>query len=267
MPSRYFARVAALGLLATLAACGRGVLLGAPPSSPARARIEPRNGLEIIGAMRRAHPARALKTVAFTVRATEYRTDSSRTAEARAFAQLPGRFRLSILPTSRRSGFVRDGTQLSVFERGRRVASVNRLDLAMLLAYDVFAQSIDSTVRWLDIARVRVGLLRRDQFDGDRVWVIGADEGDVTSAQFWVDAERWRVVRVIQRDPRAPSTIIDIRFSDFDEFLDVPLPLRIETYLGDRLMQRQEISDVAVNPPVPSRAFDLSQWRELRVGK
>ncbi len=216
--------------------------------------------------MRRGHPSRALRSLSYSINATEYRTDSSRTAKGHAVAVLPGKLRFAVLPTSRRTGYVRDQQQLSVFERGRRVSSLSRVDLAMLMAYDVFAQSLDSTVRWLDVARVRIGALRRDQFDGRSVWVVGAAEGDVASAQFWVDADRLRVVRVIQRDPRAPDTIIDLRFSEFDEFLDIPVPTRIETYRGNRLVQRQDISNVTVNPPIPARAFDLSRWRELKVG-
>lgn len=266
MSNRCLAQAAVLGLVATLAACGRGLTTAAPPSSPARARIEPRNGLEVVGAMRRAHPSRALRSLSFSINATDFRADSSQTAAGHAVAVLPGKLRFAALPTSRRSGYVRDRQQLSVFERGRRVSSQSRVDLAMLLAYDVFAQSLDSTVRWLDVARVRIGVSRRDQFHGRKVWVVGAAEGDVASAQFWVDADRWRVVRVIQRDPHAPGTIIDLRFSEFDEFLDIPVPLRIETYRGTQLVQRQDISNVAVNPPIPARAFDLSRWRELKVG-
>ena len=161
---------------------------------------------------------------------------------------------------------MRNRQRLAVFERGRRVSSVNRVDLSALLAYDVFAQSIDTTIMWLDSARVRFGLLRRDELDGRRVYVVGAEEGDSISAQFWVDAEHWRVLRVIQRDARRPSEILDLRYTEFTELLDVPVPTRIRVYRRGKLIEEQDISNFVVNPSLPSRAFDLGRWRQLNIG-
>lgn len=216
--------------------------------------------------MRYAHPSRRLRSLAFTVETTEYRSDSTRPVRSRVYAALPGKMRVELLPSSRRTGSVRDRQRLAVFERGQRVSMVSRVDLSTLLAYDVFAQSVDTTIMWLDSARVRFALVRRDELNGRDVWVVGANEGDTTSSQFWVDAERWRVLRVIQREPRAPSQISDVRFVEYTELLDVPVPLRLQVYRSGRLARQDEISDLSVNPAVPARAFDLTRWRDVRVG-
>jgi hypothetical protein len=222
----------------------------------------PRNGLEVIGGMRWAHPSRELRTLAFTVTTTLYAADSTMPTRSRVYAALPGKVRVEQLPATR-SGYVRIRQHLAVFERGRRITTASRVDLATLLAYDVFAQSIDTTIMWLDSARVRFGLLRADELDGRRMWVVGAIEGDTLSAQFWVDAERWRVMRVIQREPRTPTEIADLRFTDFTELLDVPVPTRIRLYRAGKLVQEQEVSNLVANPSLPSRAFDLSRWRQV----
>ena len=216
--------------------------------------------------MRRAHPSRALKSIAFNVATTEHRGSVPRSILARAVASLPGRYHVTSLPATRRTGVVRIEQRVAVFQGGKRVVSQNRVDIARLLAYDLFAQGIDSTVRWLDIARVRVGLTRRDEFAGRDVWVVGAREGDSTSVQFWVDADRWHVVRVIQRDPVSSSDIVDLRFSDFTDVLDIPVPTRIQQYRNGKLEEEQRISEVAANPVVSSRSFDVSRWRDVKVG-
>jgi outer membrane lipoprotein-sorting protein len=234
-----------------------------PARASARSAGSPRSGLEVIGWMRYAHPSRQLRSLAFTLSTTEYRDDSARVARARVYTALPGKMRLELLPATRRSGYIRNRHRLSVFERGRRVSTLSRVDLSTLLTYDVFAQSADTTIMWLDSARVRFGLVRRDELDGRDVWVVGAEEGDTTSAQFWVDAERWHVLRVIQREPRTPSNVSDLRFTEYTELLDIPVPTRIQVYRGGRLALQQDVSDVAVNPRLQSRAFDLSRWRDV----
>lgn len=232
-------------------------------SSPARARVVPQNGLEVVGAMRRAHPAGALRAVSFTATIREPREDTTRVRTATVVVAFPGKYRLAYW--SSKSGVVRDRDRLAVFEGGKRIASASRVDVAQLLAYDVFAQRIDSTIRLLDIARVRLGLLRRDRWDGHRVLVVGALAGDTTSTQFWVDEDRWRVLRVIQRDPRRPNERLDIRYSDFDDVMRVPLPTRIEIYRNGRLLQAHTITGLVANPTVPSRAFDVQRWRDVRL--
>jgi hypothetical protein len=167
---------------------------------------------------------------------------------------------------SRRSGTIRNQQRVAVFERGKRVLARTRVDLATLLSYDVFAQGIDSTIKSLDAGGVRYGVARRDRLDGRRVWVVGADEGDSTSPQFWVDAEEWRLVRVIQRDLRAARVTVDVRFSEFTDVMGVPLATRVDVYRNGERSERQTITDVAVNPAVPTRAFDLARWRDVSAG-
>jgi len=250
-------------VVAALAGCGRGPGLIATSPAAARAaaasRGPPRNGLEVVAWMRRAYPSRELRSLTFTVRSVRYANDTT-PAESRVSALLPGRIRVEAIPVTSRTGTVRDRQRLAVFRAGHRVTRVDRVDLRTLLAYDVFAQGVDTTIMWLDSARVRFGLVRRDDFDGRPVWVVGADDGDMNSAQFWVDAERWHVVRVIQREPRLPAIMSDVRFTDFTELLGVPVPTRMEVWREGKLFEQQSYSDFTVNPPLSRRAFDLSKW-------
>lgn len=214
--------------------------------------------------MRRAHPSRELRSLAFLQ--TTYDSGRSASVESRVYASLPGKMRVDLLPVSSRSGYVHDRQRLAVFRAGRRVSTVNRVDLRTLLAFDLFAQAIDTTIMWLDTARVRFGLHRRGEWDGRPVWIVGALEGDLTSSQFWVDAERWRVVRVIQREPRPPNLVFDVRYLEFTELLDVPVPTRVQLWREGKLVEEQLLTEFAINPSLPRRTFDLSRWRAIKLG-
>src|SRR5258705_9401734 len=251
MSDRRLVAMAVFGL--STAGCVPGSRSAAPepevPSEPARrpppavakpTPSVPRSGLDVIGFMRRSHPSRELRSLSFTMRTTLTVMDSS--IRSRGFASLPGRLRVENLPLSTRTGWVRDRQKLSVFRRGKRVSTVNRVDLQTLLTYDIYGQGSDTTIMWLDSARVRYGRGRPDKFEGRPVWVVGAAAFDDTSSQFWVDAERWRLVRVIQRDPRVPSVISDVRYREYTELLDIPVPTRIEVWRAGRLVERQELS-------------------------
>jgi len=264
-------RLSVGAMLVLLAGCRANVAPVPAPGAPVPARAgektpgEPRNGLEVVGWMRNAHPSRELKSLAFSVQVTEFGPDSAKTGRGRALVALPGRMRLSKLPSTTRSGYVRNGTRYAVFEKGRRVSSATRVDLPMLLAYDVFAQGVDTTISRLDDARVRFGLARPGTFKGANVWIVGAPDGDTTSAQFWVNSDNWLVVRVIQPETgRAPASV-EWRFLEYTDVLGVPVPSYIEIYRDGQLHEKQTITEIVANPTVPRIAFDVSRWRDVRA--
>ncbi|HJQ18812.1 MAG TPA: hypothetical protein VJ867_00595 [Gemmatimonadaceae bacterium] len=264
---RRSARAATGALVLVIPACSRATRAAGPDVAPAPvfATAAPRSGLEVVGRMRRAHPSRELKSLRFTV-TTEFRDQPPRASQSLAYALLPGRLRVEALPSTTRSGSVRDRQRMTVFRAGRRVATARRVDLVSLLTFDVFAQNVDTTIMWLDSARVRFGYTRRSAFNDREVWVVGAVDGDSTSAQFWVDADEWRVVRVIQRDPRQADRIVDVRYTDFTELLDVPVPTRVEVWRDGQLAEVQTMSDFTVNLALPRNAFDLRRWTSVNAG-
>jgi hypothetical protein len=262
MPSS--ARVAALCVLAVVA-CSRAPRPGAPsPETPSvpEPRGEPRNGLEVVGWMRYTHPARSLHAVAFTVRSAR----GSDTTESRVYALLPGAMRIDVTDDGdgdARTSLVRDRQRASLFRGRQRVSTLRGVDLHQLLAFDVFAEGVDTTIMWLDSARVRFGIARTDRFAGRRAWVVGAPAGDDSSSQFWVDADRWRLLRVIQREPRSPERRVEVRYLDYTELLDTPLPTRIEVWRDGQLVEQQLLTDFVANPGLPRRAFDLGKLRAV----
>ena len=272
MSKRFITFAVVFSTLALSAGCHRrgrpaaagGTAVAAGPAGPAKVSRNPKTGLEVIGWMRRAHPSRQLRTLSFDINTVVERGGREVERQSRAYASLPGRLRVDMLPTSRQAGWVRNRQRLAVFDRGRRVSTSKSVDLGTLLAYDIFAQSIDTTIMWLDSANVRFALLRRDFLNGQPAWVVGAPRGDETSPQFWVDAERWRVVRVIQRDAR--KRIVDVRYTDYTEILDVPVPTRVVTYVDGVLLEQQQLANFATNPAVSPRAFDLARWRRVSAG-
>ena len=251
------ARTVTLALaLVAAAACHR--VPRASAGIPGRASAVPRSGLEVIGAMRFAHPSRELRSLAFRSTVRTFGSDTSEFAE-RAQLLLPGRFRFAREPESRGSGRVRDGMSEAVFAAGRRQRRERWVELSTLLAFDVYAQGIDSTIRWLDSSNVRFGLHRLDEWNGRKVWVVGAEAGDTLSDQFWVDADRWHVVRVIQRLPTGARE--DIRFDAWTTVRDVPVPRRIVTWRDGRVAMRRDLGNFIPNLAVPERVFDLARWR------
>lgn len=246
------AAVVALLVLAVFTGCARGPVPPAGRPAPAEGapqrpfwwEVPPRNGLEVIGWMRRAHPSRELKSLRVTL-TTEHHDGAARATQAVVTVRLPVAGDGGMPGTRTSDG--RGGGRHTASESGSSAARARRVDLRSLLAFDVFAQNADTTIMWLDSARVRFGLARRGEWSGRRVWIVGAETGDTTSSQFWVDADQWRVVRIIQRDP-SDDQLTDVRYTDYTELLGVPVPTRMEVWREGRLTEVHTMSDIVVNP-------------------
>ena len=84
------------------------------------------------------------------------------------------------------------------------------------IGYDVYCQEPAETIRALERAGFDLSRLHRTEWNGRPVYIVGADEGDEATSQFWIDAERLLCLRIIDRRPS--GTVIDIQFTEYEPF-------------------------------------------------
>jgi hypothetical protein len=252
-------RLALLVALSSLAACARPT---PPAAAPVPAGPPPiASGLDVVRRMHEAHAAEAPSTVTFQQANTIYLRTGETKQQWRVQIVLPSRMRIEYLPLATRSGVIYSGSDVYVFNSGRRVGTQSQVNPTLLLGFGVFAQEPAETARLLDSLGVQRSVVRRDTLDGHQAWVIGAPAGDLRTAQVWVDADRWVTLRLIKSERAGTTTAVsDTRFGGYAEDAGLPLATSILVYRDGRLALRQELSDVRVNAPVPSAAFDPTKW-------
>lgn len=193
---------------------------------------------------------------------TLYATDGRQTrSNWREFLAVPGRQRIDYLPLQQQSGVLYVAGRIYSFVNGRQSAvQVGWNPLALLVA-DVYVQPVDTTTRQLDSLGFDLTKVRADYWDGDRVWVVGANVGDSTSSQFWIDSDSLVVERVIQRSTQGTRTIVnDVRFAAYSDVAGFPVAREITVYRDGRLVLRQDYSEVKVNVPLPPALFDPTRF-------
>jgi hypothetical protein len=232
------------------------------PRPPAERAIS--SGLDVLRRMREAHDDSIPNTIAFTQATTTYLVSGGQLQQRwRIIVAPPMRMRSDYLPLSTRSGSLQIGAQNYSFQNGRRTSMQSQVNATLLLGFGAFAQPPESTLRHLDSLGVKSSVIRRDTAGGRPVWIIGAEAGDLTSDQLWVDVERWVPVRLINRETRGTrTTITDYRFSEYAEHGGIPIVTTLLIYRDQRLTVRYEHRDIRVNPAVSDAAFDPARWVE-----
>ena len=117
-------------------------------------------------------------------------------------------------------------------------------------------------------------MLRSEKFDitkfheetwkGRAVFVVGAEQGDLKSPQFWVDKERLLFVRLFQPARADATKTDDIRLEDYRPLAGGWIAARVEIWNEGKMMFTEEYSDIQANRKLDADLFDPKQFSAER---
>ena len=203
----------------------------APASKPAPTRLPGAgmtltNSSGLVKAMHDRYAGKYLKTMSFLQNNTAYTTTGQeQKSQWYEHIEIPGKLRIAFLPATQKSGLVQIDDRVASFDNGIRVDFRPSVNPLLLLTADVYAAPVASIARGLDSLHVDQTIMRTDVWDGQPVYVVGAKAGDTTSNQMWVDRDRLRLVRFIQRNRAGDrTTVSDIRVQNYKEIEGFEVP-------------------------------------------
>lgn len=243
------------------AACSpRRTVSTVPPAKPEAPTIS--DGRSLVSAMRQKYSAQWYKTLSFTQNNTLYSTRGGPSqSQWREHIAVPGKLRIDYMPLTQRSGVLFDGSRVHTFDNGRAIDAQPGVNAQLLVTADVYALPLERSTQLLDSIGFDLSKFRRDTWEGQSAYVVGASAGDSTTSQFWIDAEKLVALRVVQKERRGTRDIVtDVRFGKFNEFGGVPIATEVTQYRDGRLVFREQYVDVKVNDPIPDATFDPAKW-------
>lgn len=97
-------------------------------------------------------------------------------------------------------------------------------------------------------------LFREDRFNGQRVYVIGAEKDDLKTKQFWINADHFYTVRRISQVGQGRT--LDVQYSDHQKFDGGWVEQTVIFYLDQRLIQVEKYLDIEVNQDLDKNIFN-----------
>jgi len=253
--------LAAASALALLGACARQVTI--PPVPEVAIVIPPPPaGHAVLTAMNERYIGKWYMTMAFTQNVTIITSTGRQTRQVwNQYLTLPGRQRIDYLPLASKGGVLyADGMQYA-FANGKVRDARPGWSPQLVLTGDVYTQMVDTTVRQLDSLGFNLAVARKAQWEGREVWVVGAEEGDSTSSQFWVDTDSLLVRRILVRDAEGERpSVTETRFLAYRNVGGVPVSHSARAYRDGRLYFRGEATNVSVGERLPVELFEPARW-------
>ena len=262
MTSRLVRSTTVFGL-ALGAACSSGTRTASIPPAPRPAAPSITDGRSLLAVVRAKYDTSWYKTLSFTQNNTLYSSrGTTTTSQWRQRIAVPGKLRIDYLPLTSRSGVLFDGTRVHTFDNGRAIDAQPGINAQLLLTADVYSLPLDRSVTLLDSLGFDLTKLRRDTWEGQGAYVVGAAEGDTTSSQFWIDSTRMVPLRIIQKQRLGSREVVsDVRYGKFAEFGGLPVATEVVQYRDGRLVFREQHVDVKLNEPIADVTFDATKWR------
>jgi outer membrane lipoprotein-sorting protein len=243
------------------------VFISALASASAHAQ-EIRDGEGVLRAMHLRYKGSWYDTITFTQKSTTYNPDGTTKVETwYEAALLPGRLRIDIGPPADGNGYVLADGNLTVMKDGRVSATRPRVNMLLVLGFDVYRQEPQTTIDIVKAQGYDLTKLREDVWDGHPVYVVGAGKGDLQSRQFWVEKDRLLFVREMEPSRSDPKKVEDIRFTDYRKLAGGWIAARVEVHVEDRLTFSEEYSDVRGNVKLDPAVFDPKQFNSTHWEK
>ncbi len=224
----------------------------------------PKDGRDLLRAMHDRYPA-WYRTLAFTQHNTATDTAGRETHSTwREYAALPGSLRIDFLPTDSGGGILFRGDSEYVFARDSLRRAVPFVHPLLVLGFDVYRQSPESTAAKLERLGFDLSLVREDRWQGRAVYVVGAAPGDSTRPQFWVDRDRLVFVRLLQPGRAVAAHVAETRFEDYREAGGGWVSARVVFLQGGRQVWKEEYVDIRTDLPLDPSLFDPQQFARAR---
>jgi hypothetical protein len=180
---------------------------------------------------------------------------------------IPGKLRIDIAPLDSMNAFMFVGDSAIVFQGGKRAAAHEDRNLLMTLGFDVYGQAPATTIEQLKAQSMDLSKIREDNWNGIKVWVVGADKGDSATNQFWIEQKRLLFVRLIeshpsQKNPSGPPNLLDITFENYQPLAKAWIAPRCVIKVNGKEVQREDYRDIRADVKLPSDLYDTERYHK-----
>lgn len=226
-------------------------------STPASADPPPRNGEELIQRMHQRYDGKWYRTLTFVQKTTLPNGDVETWYEA---ISAPGFLRIDIAPLDSMKTLIFRNDSIYDFRAGKLARSSPMVHPLLVLGFDVYVQPVSETVRKLRGLKFDLSKIHERTWQGRATYVVGAAEGDSTSAQFWIDKERLYFVRSLEPSPKDPAVMLDTRFEKYRKMGDGWLELEVLFLAGGEVKMREEYTEPRIGMELDPALFDTRKW-------
>ena len=216
---------------------------------------------DLISSMHDRYKRKFNKSISFIQINTHFQEDGTKKISTSLEAyHFPGQARVDESVKHGEDGVIYKNDTAYVFEHGELVKKEFWIHNILLLTGDIYFLGVDKTLDKLKKLEYDLTVFRKDKWEGRDVYVVGGKEGDLTSPQFWIDAENLYVVRNIHYSHKT-GELEDQHFFEHEIVGHSWVEDEVHIYVKNKLVRKERYAEVkADNAKVVPKVFVPEEW-------
>ena len=174
--------------------------------------------------------------------------------------RFPDQFRIDFGPLEKETAVIYRNDSMYFFKEGELMRSGPEYNELLLMEGGIAVYELDTVLARMERYGYDLDKFYATEFEGEPVYVIGAEEGDVKSKQIWIHQEKLATLRRI--DPRPDGQVMEIVFDDFVYQGGAWIETWVEFYLDGKLLQTERYQDIDTEIEVKEILFDPAHFGE-----
>lgn len=216
---------------------------------------------QVLEAMKAEYDGSWYKTLTFVQETIQFRSDGSvDTTLWYEALELPGKLRIDIEEPNSGNALMFRSDSLFVFRDGNLVNAGRTYHPLLLLGFDAYFLETTDLMAKLDSLEFNLDIMHESTWQDRPVYVIGAEEGDFETPQFWIDQERLYFVRMFQRVGLSGESIQEVQFNGYEEIGGGWVAPRVVFYQDGSLTLIELYSDMNAGVEFDDRLFSPIEW-------
>jgi hypothetical protein len=175
-----------------------------------------RTGKDVLGYLHQTYRNGPCKAYTFSQKNTHYRNDSIvGTSEWQEAIEFPDKFRIDFGDKAGGNYVIFKNDSSYRYKNFELRGKKHDANVLLLLLGGMYYRELPDVIARLQSGGYNTAVLSRQKWNRRKVYVIGAEAGDMSSNQIWVSKKTWRVVRIIER--LEGNNMMDMSFDSFQE--------------------------------------------------
>ena len=230
------------------------LILGSCASSKNNSKKEISNTTELLEAMHKKYKGKWFNQFTFVQETIKYDADGNETETSIWYEAIdyPKKFRIDYGPLSDGNAVIFDKDSVWVFKEKQLTRKAYSPREFLLMKGGLYHFSVDETITQLKNYGYNPDIFRTAILNDKLVYVIGAEKGDLTSKQFWVDAENFFLVRRISSQKKT----LDVIYSDHIFSNGGWVEQLVEFWVDGIYVQKEYYKDIDTKPKLSDAIFD-----------
>ena len=223
---------------------------------------------QLIQAMQKKYSKSWYKTATFVQKTTNYKKDGTTKVETWYEAlSVPGSLRIDFTPIKDGNGILFTNSQVYSFKNGKVDNNRPSVHPLMILGFDIYRLPPAEVLETLKNLKFDLSILHDDTWQGRAVYVVGARQGDLHAAQFWIDQKNLYFVRMIRPAGRDGAQTQETQFNKYRKLGGGWMAPEVIFLIDAKTVTTEEYSEMRANVALDPKLFDPQyfatvHWRE-----